>query len=107
MTSRRRAGSAGDWGEAQELEVQDEGLRGSGGLIMLQGRPFCSQRPMEVPGVEGTGNRFRVQADPDPLGSKLTLGWVGGWRECERWGAKGNSESNGSGEGVCRACTNR
>lgn len=87
MTSRRRTGSAGAWGEAQELEVQDEVLRGSGWLIMLQGRPFCSGRPMEVPGVEGTGNRFRAQADPDALGSKLTLGWVGRWRECQRWGA--------------------
>lgn len=30
-----------------------------------------------MPGVGETGGGFRVQADGDPLGSKLTLGWVG------------------------------
>ena len=60
------------------------GSRGSRWLITLQGRPFCSPRPLEVPKsrVAGkTGDGFREQADLVPPGSKLTLGWVRGWRE--------------------------
>lgn len=37
---------------------------------------------MPKSGVAGeTGDGFREQADLVPPGSKLTLGWVGGWRE--------------------------
>lgn len=57
-------------------------------LVKMGGRASCSPERWEVGGdAGGTGDGFRVQADPDLLGSKLTLEWGLGIEEVSEVGA--------------------